>query len=67
MHGITKPIEFDVIFNGKGQNPFSKKYSCGFTVTGKLNRNDFSIGGEPLATGVGNEIDLKSNVEFIIN
>ena len=67
MHGVIKPIEFDVVFNGKGQNPFSKKYSYGFTVTGKLNRNDFGIGGEPLATGVGNEIDLKSNVEFIIN
>jgi len=67
MHGISKPITFDVVFNGKGQNPFSKKYSYGFTVTGKLNRNDFGIGGEPLATGVGNEIDLKSNVEFIIN
>jgi len=67
MHGVTKPIVFDVVFNGKGQNPFSKKYSCGFTVTGNLNRLDFGIGGEPLATGVGNEIDLKSNVEFIIN
>jgi len=67
IHGVTKPIEFYVVFNGKGQNPFSKKYSYGFTITGKLNRNDFGIGGEPLATGVGYEIELKSNVEFVIN
>ena len=67
IHGVTKPIEFDVIFNGKGQNPFSKKYSYGFTISGKLNRNDFGIGGEPLATGVGYEIELNSNVEFSIN
>ena len=67
IHGITKSIEFNVVFNGKGQNPFSKKYSLGFTISGKLNRLDFGIGGEPLATGVGNEIELKSNVEFAIN
>ena len=63
----TKPIEFDVTFNGKDQNPFTKKYSYGFTISGKLNRSDFGIGGEPLATGVGKEIELKSNVEFGIN
>ena len=67
IHGVTKPIEFDVVFNGKGQNPFSKKYSYGFTISGNLNRNDFGIGGEPLATGVGYEIELKANVEFSIN
>lgn len=67
IHGQTKPIEFDVTFNGKGQNPFTKKYSYGFTISGKLNRSDFGIGGEPIATGVGNEIELKSNVEFGIN
>jgi len=67
IHGVTKPIEFDVVFNGKGQNPFSKKFSYGFTISGKLNRNDFGIGDEPLATGVGYEIELKSNVEFSIN
>ena len=67
IHGVTKPIEFDVVFNGKGQNPMSKKYSYGFTISGKLNRSDFGIGGEPLATGVGNQIELKSNIEFAIN
>lgn len=67
MHGITKPVEFDVVFNGKGLNPFTKKYSYGFTITGKLHRLDFGIGKDPLATGVSNEIELKSNVEFIIN
>ena len=67
IHGVTKPIEFDVVFNGKGQNPFSKKYSYGFTISGKLNRNDFGIGGDTHATGVGNEIELKSDIEFSIN
>jgi polyisoprenoid-binding protein YceI len=67
IHGITKPIEFNVVFNGKGQKPHTKKYSYGFTIIGKLNRQDFNVGGEPLLTGAGNEIDLKANVEFIIS
>ena len=66
MHGITKFIVFDVIYNGKSLNPYSKKYSVGFTVTGKLMRSDFGVGKEGVEM-VGNEILLHSNVEFIIN
>jgi polyisoprenoid-binding protein YceI len=67
IHGVTKPIEFDVVFNGKVLNPMSKKHSCGFTLTGKLNCTDFGVGGAAVATGVGDKIELKSNVEFVIN
>ncbi len=67
MHGVTKPIVFEVIYNGKYLNPMSKQYAVGFTVSGKLNRKDFGIGTELFAAAVGNEIELKSNVEFIIN
>lgn len=66
LHGVTKPITFDVVYNGTVQNPFSKKYSVGFTITGKLNRSDFGIGNETIPT-VGNVIALKSNVEFVVN
>ena len=67
IHGITKPISLDVIYNGKGLNPMTKKSSVGFTITGKINRNDFSVG-----TGAGNslvsdQIELRANAEFIID
>jgi polyisoprenoid-binding protein YceI len=67
MHGITKPVDFDVVFNGKALNPMSKKSSLGFTITGKLNRIDFGIGVKSLSSDVSYKIELKSNVEFIIN
>jgi polyisoprenoid-binding protein YceI len=67
IHGITKPIDLDVVFNGKGLNPMTKKYSLGFTLAGKLNRNDFKLGMNFLPSDVGYEIELKSNVEFIMN
>ena len=66
IHGVTKLITFDVVYNGKAQNPYSKKYSHGFTVTGKLDRSDFGIGKETIPT-VSFKIGLKSNVEFVIN
>ena len=66
IKGITKRITFDVIYNGKALNAYSKKSSHGFTITGKLNRNDFGIGQETIPT-VGPYIGLRSNVEFVIN
>ena len=67
IHGITKAIVFDVTYNGKALNPMTKKSSVGFTVTGKLNRNDFLVGTGGGNGVVSNEIDLIGNVEFIVN
>jgi polyisoprenoid-binding protein YceI len=65
IHGTTRPIEFEVILNGTAVTAM-KKPTVGFTITGKLNRLDFGVGGSP-ATGISNEIDLRSNVEFTIS
>jgi len=65
MHGVTKPIIFDVVYNGTALNPMSKKSSCGFTITGKLMRTAFGMLADPVS--VSDEIQLKSNVEFVIN
>ena len=67
MHGVTKFIEFDVTYNGKAFHPYYKKYYIGFTVSGTLKRTDFGVGGEALTTGVGSDIELKSNAEFLVN
>jgi polyisoprenoid-binding protein YceI len=64
MHGVTKPITLDVVYNGKSANPMTKKMSAGFTMTGKLNRKDFAIGPDS-GSPVGNDIEIRSNVEFV--
>jgi polyisoprenoid-binding protein YceI len=64
IHGVTKPITLDVVYNGKSANPMTKKMSAGFTVTGKLNRKDFAVGPDSVSP-VGNEIEIRSNVEFV--
>jgi len=67
IRGVTKSIVFDVTYNGKALNPMSKKSSVGFAINGKLNRKDFRVGTEAFDGVVGKEIELHSNVEFIID
>jgi polyisoprenoid-binding protein YceI len=63
MHGITKPISFNVVFNGWAVT-MSKKQTAGFTVKGKIKRSDFKIGDTPIKTGVGDVIEVWANVEI---
>jgi polyisoprenoid-binding protein YceI len=65
IHGITKPIVFDVLFNGTAITAM-KKPTAGFTLSGKLNRLDFGVGGPAISSGISNEILLSANVEFTI-
>ncbi len=66
IHGITKPIVFDVVYNGTGLNPNTNKKSAGFTIKGALKRLDFGV-GPTLTAVVADDIELKANAEFIIN
>lgn len=63
IHGVSKSIEFDVTFNGWAVT-MTKKQTAGFTVRGKLNRSDFSLGKDPILTGVSNEIEVWADVEI---
>jgi polyisoprenoid-binding protein YceI len=63
LHGVTVPVEFNVILNGRAVT-MTKKNTAGFTVTGEVKRSDFNLGGTPLETGVNNEIEVWANVEI---
>jgi polyisoprenoid-binding protein YceI len=64
MHGVTKPVELDVLCR-LGTNPQSKKTIAGFKITGKLNRKDFGIGSGAPEAMVSNEVALVANAEFV--
>ena len=66
LHGITKAVSFDVLYNGIAVTAM-KKPTAGFTITGIIKRSDFGVGGSPLTSGIGNNIELRSNVEFTIS
>ncbi len=43
LHGVTKPVVFNVTFNGAGVNPLDKAYTAGFEVRGQIKRSDFGV------------------------
>ena len=59
MHGITKPIEFDVTYGGKINTGRGEK--AGFKILGQVNRHDFGLNwNNTVPTGeliVGDMID----------
>lgn len=64
IHGVTKKVTLKAFYNGMVVNPMSKENTLGFTIKGKINKNDFGVGTEFPAAVVGNEITIVSNLEF---
>lgn len=66
MHGITKPIEFDVTFGGMINTGRGEK--AGFKITGQLNRHDFGLNwNNTVPSGeliVGDMIDITGKIEL---
>jgi len=63
LHGVTKPVSLDVVFNGAGPGLLGAGTRMGFSGTGRIKRSDFNItGGRPFA---GDEVDLAFEVEFV--
>ncbi|MEO0398608.1 MAG: YceI family protein [Pseudomonadota bacterium] len=43
MHGVTKPITMDVIFNGGGYDVLRGAYILGMSATAKVKRSEFGV------------------------
>ena len=64
IHGVTKPVELDVVFNGTFQNPMNKKTVAGFRIKGNIKRKDFGVGAEAPTAVVSDEVEIDANVEL---
>jgi len=62
--GVTKPVTLDVTFNKKGENPFSKMQTIGFTATGSIKRSDFGM--TYALPGVSDDVALRIEAEAFI-
>ena len=67
LHGVTKPVELEAMFNGTTVHPYSKKTIAGFKVTGKINRKDFGVGEKTPGAIVSDEVHIRANAEFAKN
>jgi len=65
MHGVTKSVTLDVIYNGTittGKD--NNKVVAGFKVSGTVKRSDFGVGGAMTGT-LGDDVTLNANAEII--
>ena len=66
MHGVTKPVTFDVEYTGSGKDPWGTQ-KVGFVATTKINRKDFGMSyNKVLDAGglmLGEEVEIEVQVE----
>ncbi|MGH1398862.1 MAG: YceI family protein [Alphaproteobacteria bacterium] len=61
--GVTKPLSFDVTFNGAfAEQPFSKKPAIGFSAIGTMKRSDWGFG--TYVPSIGDEVTIQIEAEF---
>jgi polyisoprenoid-binding protein YceI len=69
IHGVTKPVVFDVTFRGQGKDPWGNVRS-GFSASLNIDRKDYGLNwNEVLETGgllVGEEVEIRIDVEGIL-
>ncbi len=65
MHGVTKPVVLDVVFNGTTIHPMTKKTIAGFKINGVVKRSDFGIAPSMGTNFLGDEVSLKAFAEFV--
>jgi polyisoprenoid-binding protein YceI len=43
LHGVTKPVTFELEYNGASVNPMSQAHTVGFSAETEINRKDFGL------------------------
>ena len=68
IKGITKPVSFEVEFNGTNNDPWGN-HKAGFSLNGKINRKDWGLNwNAALETGgvmVSEEVKINAEVQFV--
>jgi len=67
IKGVTKPVTLEVEFGGTAQDPWGNT-KAGFTLSGKINRNDFGLTyNATLETGgvmLGEDVKILGELQF---
>ena len=68
IKGVSKEVTLDVEFGGISKDPWGN-LKAGFSVEGKINRNDFNLGwNAALETGgvlVSEEVKIAAEIQFV--
>ncbi|HAU1150388.1 TPA: YceI family protein [Legionella pneumophila] len=65
LHGVTKPIILDVVFNKAGINLLNDRETVGFSATTLLKRSDYGI--KALIPEVGDDVEIEIEAEAYLD
>ncbi|AMP92632.1 YceI family protein [Legionella pneumophila] len=65
LHGVTKPIILDVVFNKAGINLLNDRETAGFSATTSLKRSDYGI--KALIPEVGDDVEIEIEAEAYLD
>ncbi|MEI9989744.1 MAG: YceI family protein [Rhizomicrobium sp.] len=64
IHGVTRPVTFDVTFNGGAPSPMGPAFYLGFHATATIKRSDFGMDKMRWNSLVGDEVKLTIEALF---
>lgn len=62
LHGVTKPVVLQAVFNQAGPNPMVKTYQLGFAGSARIKRSEFGI--TSYVPNISDEVTLTLSAEF---
>jgi len=65
IHGVTKPVTFDVTYNGGLKAPIGNAYDLGFHATTTIKRSDFGLDKMMWNSFVGDDVKLTIEAMFL--
>jgi polyisoprenoid-binding protein YceI len=65
LHGVTRQVMLNVVFNGTVTSQMNKKFVSGFKVSGTIKRSEFGIAPSYPTTVLSDEVILNANAEFV--
>jgi len=65
IHGVTKPVTFDVTYNGGLKAPVGNAYDLGFHATATIKRSDFGLDKMIWNSFVGDDVKLIIEAMFL--
>lgn len=64
--GVASPVSLKAKLNGgMASHPFAKVPAIGFSATGRIKRTTFGLNPPPIQQGVGDEVELSIEAEFL--
>lgn len=65
IHGVTRPVMFDVVFNGGMPGAMGGGYDLGFHATATIRRSEFGLDKMMWSSFVGDEVKLTIEALFV--